>query len=314
MIPENLSIAVLLPCYNEEMTIAGVVTAFRTHFPSARIYVYDNNSSDNTAAQAKQAGAIVRNEPRQGKGNVVRQMFADIDADIYILADGDNAHPPEPAEDFIKTLLEQRLDMVVGSRIAGENEERRYHNFGNRMFNRLVEVLFRRGLNDVFSGYRVFNRRFVKTFPAVSRGFEIEMELSVHALDLRLPFAEIPFHYKQRPEGSVSKLRTFHDGFRIAWRMIVLFSETRPFRMFTWIASAIFLFAVILGIPLVETFLETSTVPRFPTAFAVVGLVILSGVIFTSGIILEGIARFRRENKRLHYLACAPFRSGYHDK
>ncbi len=313
MIPENLSIAILLPCYNEEMTIAGVVTSFRVRFPTARIYVYDNNSTDNTAALATQSGAIVRRESRQGKGNVVRQMFADIDADIYILADGDNAHPPEPADSFINALLEQRLDMVIGARIQGENETRRYHNFGNRMFNRLVEVLFRRGMKDVFSGYRVFNRRFVKTFPAVSRGFEIEMELSVHALDLRLPFVEIPFHYGDRPEGSVSKLRTFRDGFRIAWRMVVLFSETRPFRMFTWIAVVMLLFAVILGIPLIETFIETSTVPRMPTAFAVVGLILLSGVVFTSGIILEGIARFRRENKRLHYLACSPFRSGYLD-
>lgn len=313
MILENLTIAILLPCYNEEMTIAGVVTSFRTNFPTAKIYVYDNNSTDNTAAQAAQAGAIVRREPRQGKGNVVRQMFADIDADIYILADGDNAHPPEPADSFIKAMLEQRLDMVVGARIPSEADARPYHNFGNRMFNRLVEVLFRRGLKDVFSGYRVFNRRFVKTFPAVSRGFEIEMELSVHALDLRLPFVEIPFQHGQRPEGSVSKLHTFRDGFRIAWRMIVLFSETRPFRMFTWVASAIFLFAIILGIPLVETFIETSTVPRIPTAFAVVGLILLSGVIFTSGIILEGIARFRRENKRLHYLGCAPFSTGYND-
>lgn len=313
MISENLSIAVLIPCFNEEMTIAGVVTSFRVYFPSARIYVYDNNSSDNTAALAAKAGAIVRSEPRQGKGNVVRQMFADIEADIYILADGDNAHPPEPARIFIEKLLENRLDMVVGARIQGEAETRRYHDFGNRMFNRLVEVLFRRGMKDVFSGYRVFNRRFVKTFPAVSRGFEIEMELSVHALDLRLPFIEIPFHYGERPEGSVSKLRTFRDGFKIAWRMVVLFSETRPFRMFTWIAAVIFLFAIILGIPLIETFIETSTVPRFPTAIAVVGLILLSGVIFTSGIILEGIARFRRENKRLHYLACPPFRAGYND-
>lgn len=313
MISESLSIAILIPCYNEEMTIADVVTSFRVHFPTARIYVYDNNSRDQTSACAQRAGAIVRHEPRQGKGNVVRQMFADIDADIYILADGDNAHPPEPAKIFVEFLIEQRLDMVVGTRIVGEKEGRRYHAFGNRVFNRLVEVLFHRGMSDVFSGYRVFNRRFVKTFPAISRGFEIEMELSVHALDLRLPFAEIPFNYGERPEGSVSKLRTFHDGFRIAWRMLILLSETRPFRLFTWIAAAILAFAIILGVPLVETFIETSTVPRFPTAFAVVGLIVLSGIVFTSGVILEGIARFRRENKRLHYLAFSPFRTSHYD-
>lgn len=313
MIPESLSIAILIPCYNEEMTITDVVTSFHIHFPTARIYVYDNNSSDDTAIRAGRAGAIVRHEARQGKGNVVRQMFADIDADIYILADGDNAHPPEPAKIFVETLLERRLDMVVGTRIVEGKEARRYHAFGNRMFNHLVEVLFHRGMSDVFSGYRVFNRRFVKTFPAISRGFEIEMELSVHALDLRLPFVEIPFHYGDRPEGSVSKLRTFRDGFKIAWRMLILLSETRPFRLFTWIAAAILVFSIMLGIPLVETFLETSTVPRFPTAFAVVGLILLSGVIFTSGIILEGIARFRRENKRLHYLAFSPFRTSHYD-
>lgn len=313
MISESLSIAIIIPCYNEGITIADVVTSFRVHFPTARIYVYDNNSSDDTAAKAVHAGAIVRHEPRRGKGNVVRQMFADIDADIYILADGDNAHPPEPAKDFVRALLDRHLDMVIGQRIVGRAGGRRYHAFGNLMFNRLVEVLFRRGMSDVFSGYRVFNRRFVKTFPAISRGFEIELELSVHALDLRLPFIEMPFEHGERPDGSVSKLHTFRDGFRIAWRMLVLLSETRPFRLFTWISVILMLIAVILAIPLVETFIETSTVPRFPTAFGIVGLIMLSGIVFTSGVILEGIARFRRENKRLHYLSFSPFRSGYYD-
>lgn len=313
MISENLSIAILIPCFNEELTVADVVTSFRVHFPTARIYVYDNNSSDNTAVLATKAGAIVRHEPRQGKGNVIRQMFADIDADIYILVDGDNAHPPEPAKIFVEALLEQRLDMVVGSRIEHAENKRRYHAFGNRLFNGLVEILFHRGMKDVFSGYRVFNRRFVKTFPAISRGFEIEMELSVHALDLRLPFIEIPFHFGDRPEGSVSKLRTFHDGFRILWRMLVLLSETRPFRLFTWISVIILSIAIVLGVPLVKTFIETSAVPRYPTAVAVVGLILLSGVVFTSGIILDGIARFRRENKRMHYLALSPFRASNYD-
>ncbi len=313
MISENLSIAILIPCYNEELTIASVVTSFRVHFPTARIYVYDNNSKDRTASVAANAGAIVRHEPRQGKGNVVRQMFADIDADIYVLADGDNAHPPEPAKEFVETLINQHLDMVIGSRIGEGGAGRKYHAFGNRMFNWLVRVLFHRGMSDIFSGYRVFNRRFVKSFPAISRGFEIEMELSIHALDLRLPFAEIPFNYGHRPEGSVSKLRTFHDGFKIGWKMLVLLSETQPFRLFTWISAFILTVAIILGVPLVETFMQTSTVPRFPTAFGVVGLIVLSGIVFTSGIVLEGIARFRRENKRLHYLAFSPFRAGYYD-
>ncbi|MEZ5691823.1 MAG: glycosyltransferase family 2 protein [Rickettsiales bacterium] len=313
MIPENFSIAILIPCYDEEMTIGDVVSSFRTNFPTARIYVYDNNSNDSTARKAKEAGAIVRSEPRQGKGNVVRQMFADIDADIYILADGDNAHPAPPAIDFTNTLIEKRLDMVIGTRMIGGTTTRRYHAFGNKMFNRLVEILFNRGMSDVFSGYRVFNRRFVKSFPAISRGFEIEMELSVHALDLRLPFIEIPFNHGERPEGSVSKLRTFHDGFKIMWRMLVFLAETRPFRLFTWTAALMLIIAIILAIPIIETFIKTSTVPRFPTAFGIVGLIMLSGVIFTSGIILEGIARFRRENKRLHYLSLSPFRSGYHD-
>lgn len=313
MIPENLSIAVLIPCYNEELSIGEVVTGFRTRFPTARIYVYDNNSKDNSAAIAEKMGAIVRSEPRQGKGNVVRQMFADIEADIYILVDGDNTYPPEPAEQFIKTLLEKRLDMVIGVRKIAVEKNRRYHTFGNSLFNRLVELLFHRGMSDVFSGYRVFNRRFVKSFPAISRGFEIEMELSVHALDLRLPFAEIPFEYGVRPQGSVSKLRTFHDGFRIAWRMLVLLSETQPFRLFTWLSGMLIILAIILAVPLIETFIETSTVPRFPTAFGIVGLVMLSGIVFTSGLVLEGIARFRRENKRLHYLALSPFRNMNND-
>jgi glycosyltransferase involved in cell wall biosynthesis len=312
VIPESLSIAILIPCYNEELTIASVVISFRTNFPTARIYVYDNNSKDKTAEIAAKAGAIVRHEPRQGKGNVVRQMFADIDADIYILADGDNAHPPEPAKQFVEDLLNKHLDMVVGTRIkAGEN--RKYHAFGNRMFNWMVGMLFHRGMSDIFSGYRVFNRRFVKSFPAISRGFEIEMELSVHALDLRLPFSEIAFSHGERPEGSISKLNTFRDGFKISWKMLMLLSETQPFRLFTWISTVVLIIAIMLGIPIVETFLQTSTVPRFPTAFGVVGLIVLSGIVFTSGIVLEGISRFRRENKRLHYLSLSPFRAGYYD-
>lgn len=313
MILENLSIAVLIPCYNEELTVADVVTSFRMHLPTARIYVYDNNSTDNTVAQAHKAGAIIRHESRQGKGNVVRQMFADVDADIYVLIDGDNTYPPEPAKEFIETLIRERMDMVVGVRTEAFSRGRRYHVFGNRLFNRLVELLFQRGMKDVFSGYRVFNRRFVKSFPAISGGFEIEMELSVHALDLRLPFLEIPFNYGNRPEGSFSKLNTFRDGFRIAWRMLMLLSETRPIGLFTLISLLILLSAITLSIPLIDTFVTTNTVPRFPTAFGVVGLVVLSGIVFTSGIILEVIARFRRENKRLHYLSFTPFRTSYYD-
>jgi glycosyltransferase involved in cell wall biosynthesis len=310
---ENLSIAVLIPCYNEALTIGEVVTGFRTRFPTARIYVYDNNSKDDTAKIAEKMGAIVRHEPRQGKGNVVRQMFADIDADIYILVDGDNEHPPEYAINFVQTLLDKRLDMVVGVRKIAEGKSRRYHGIGNVIFNRLVQLLFHRGMSDIFSGYRVFNRRFVKSFPAISHGFDIEMELSIHALDLRLPFAEVPFECGARPVGSVSKLRTFHDGFRVGWRMLILLSETQPFRLFSWAAFLLIILSIVLAIPLVETFMETSQVPRFPTAFGIVGLLVLSGISFMSGLILEGIARFRRENKRLHYLFLSPFRNGNND-
>ena len=298
----SYTLVVLIPCFNEGKTIGAVVAAFREQLPQAQIYVYDNNSDDDTAAQAAKAGAIVRQEPLQGKGNVVRRMFADIDSDIYVMVDGDSTYPADQVRALIDRLVLQQLDMVVGARVAGENAFRHYHGWGNRFFNAIIRRLFGKGVQDVFSGYRIFSRRFVKSFPALSRGFEIETELSVHALELNLSVAELPVPYEARPEGSFSKLHTFRDGFRILLTVLMLFKETRPFRLFSLLAFLLTLLAGILSYPIILTWLETGLVPRFPTAFIVVGLLVLAMVSFTSGIVLDGIAQLRRENKRLHYL------------
>jgi glycosyltransferase involved in cell wall biosynthesis len=297
-------IAVLLPCYNEGLAIRRVVTNFRKELPQATVYVYDNCSSDNTSEEAKAAGAIVRYEQWPGKGNVVRRMFSDIDAEIYIMADGDGTYDARAAPHMIQHLIDKNLDMVVGTRRnVYKNAHRIGHGFGNRLFNGMYRSLFGPLFTDIFSGYRIFSRRFVKSFPAISSGFEIETEMSVHASQLRMPIAEIPTEYGARQEGSVSKLRTFRDAFRIMFTFLILFKEIRPARFFGLLAIGLSIFAVVLAFPLLITYMETGLVPRFPTAILATGLILMASICAVSGLILDSVARGRLEHKRMWYMA-----------
>lgn len=302
-LPSDLEIAVLLPCYNEAATIMPVVLGFRAALPSARIYVYDNNSSDETALKAALAGATVVREPRQGKGNVVRRMFSDIDADLYLMADGDGTYRPEDAPELIRTLLTERADMVVGTRRGVTDDAgRQGHALGNRLFNRLYTTLFGSDFTDIFSGYRVFTRRFAKSFPAVSPGFETETEMSVHAMRLRLPVSELALDYGRRPEGSHSKLSTFRDGARILRMFAVLMKETRPFAFFGSLSGAFFVASLCLMTPVLIEFFETGLVPRLPTWVLSVALMMIAFMLFTAGLILDSLCRARAEQLRMHYL------------
>ncbi|RWP46414.1 glycosyltransferase [Mesorhizobium sp.] len=298
------AIAVLLPCYNEELTIADVVRRFRETLPTAAIYVYDNNSRDLTALRARAAGAIVIREPRQGKGNVVRRMFADIEADIYLMADGDGTYAPEDASQLINTLLTERSDMVVGTRRGVTDDAGRTgHAFGNSIFNRLYKGLFGSEFTDIFSGYRAFTRRFVKSFPAVSSGFEIETEMSVHASQLKLPVSEIGLDYGRRPEGSSSKLSTYRDGAKILWMFAMLMKETQPLRFFGAFAVLFLASSLFLMMPVLIEFVETGLVPRMPTWVLSVGLLLLSMLAAVTGLILDSVSRGRAEQKRIFYLS-----------
>jgi glycosyltransferase involved in cell wall biosynthesis len=297
-------IAVLLPCFNEEATIAETVRGFRKAVRGARVYVYDNNSTDRTAEAARKAGAIVRSETQQGKGNVVRRMFADVDADVYVIADGDLTYDPDAAPKMIGLLLGEQLDMVVGTRKHKEKEAYRGgHVLGNRIFTGLLASLFGRSFNDIFSGYRVFSRRFVKSFPVISAGFEIETEISVHALELRMPVGEVETRYLARPEGSASKLSTYSDGWRILKTIVTLYRIERPTFFYGMIGLALLLAAIVLSIPLVLTYLATGLVPRFPTAILVTGMTIVAVLCFFAGLILDTVTRGRREVRRLAYLS-----------
>lgn len=297
-------IAVLLPCYNEETAIAQTVAGFRSALPDAAIYVYDNNSRDRTIEVARAAGAVVRSERMQGKGNVVRRMFADVDADIYVMADGDATYDAASAPALIARLIDEQLDMVVGSRVGEAVEAyRRGHRFGNRMLTGMLARLFGRSFSDILSGYRVFSRRFVKSFPVLSAGFEIETEISVHALELKMPVAEIETPYFARPEGSASKLSTYSDGWRILRTIVTLYRIERPLLFFGWIGAAFAALAVILAVPLVITYMHTHLVPRFPTAILATGLMILAFLNGFAGLILDTVVRGRREVRRLAYLA-----------
>lgn len=299
----NVSIAVLIPCYNEALSIRQVVEGFRASLPTASIYVYDNRSTDDTAAVARAAGAIVRKEPVPGKGNVVRRMFADIDADVYIMADGDATYDATMAPEMVGRLLDEQLDMVVGIRKnVYANAHRKGHGFGNMLFNRIYSSLFGGLFTDIFSGYRVFSRRFVKTFPSISSGFEIETEMSVHACQVRMPVAEIPTEYGARQEGSVSKLRTFHDAFRILRTFFLLFKEIQPVKFFGTIAGVLTVLSLILGYPLFVTYMKTGLVPRFPTAVLITGMMLMASVSMVAGLILDSVARGRLEFKRMVYL------------
>lgn len=302
----DYSIAVLLPCYNEEGTIADVVRRFRETLPMAAIYVYDNNSSDLTALRAGSAGAIVVREPRQGKGHVVRRMFADVEADIYLMADGDGTYAPEDALQLINTLITERADMAVGTRRGVTADAGRAgHAFGNRFFNQLYKRLFGRDFTDIFSGYRAFTRRFVKSFPAVSRGFEIETEMSVHASQLKIPVSEIALDYGRRIEGSSSKLSTYHDGARILWMFALLMKETQPLRFFGALAGALLLTSVLFMTPVLIDYFETGLVPRLPTWMLAVTLFLLSMLMGVTGLILDSVSRGRSEQKRIFYLSLA---------
>ncbi len=310
---EGLSLAVLLPCYNEGLSIASVVIGFRKALPQARIYVYDNNSKDNTADEARLAGATVVPSRRQGKGNVVRQMFADIDADIYIMADGDGTYDPNDAPRLIQRLLDDRSDMTVGTRANVQNDAgRNGHAFGNRIFNTLYRFLFGRDFSDIFSGYRAFTRRFAKSFPASSPGFEIETEMSVHASMLRLPVSEIELPYGKRVEGSTSKLSTFKDGFKILGMMTVLLKETRPFRFFGYIGLGLGFTSVMLLIPLIAEFIATGLVERIPTFMLAMTLLMGAMLSLACGTVLDSIARARNEQRRIFYLSMAPSRGERH--
>ena len=304
-------VAVLLPCYNEEAAIAATIAGFRAALPDATIYVYDNNSTDRTREIAAEAGAIVRTEKQQGKGNVVRRMFADVDADVYLMADGDLTYDPAAAPTMVDMLLAEQLDMVVGARVHEAKEAYRGgHVLGNKVFTGLLSGLFGRSFTDIFSGYRVFSRRFVKSFPVLSAGFEIETEISVHALELRMPVGEVETSYGARPEGSQSKLSTYSDGWRILKTIGTLYRVERPVLFYGLISALLMIAAILLAIPIVETYAETGLVPRFPTAILVTGMVIVAVLCFFAGLILDTVTRGRREMRRLAYLSFNAPRNG----
>lgn len=303
-----LDVAVIVPCRDEEATIAKVVADFRAVLPGATVYVFDNCSTDATAKVAAEAGAVVRSESRPGKGHVVARMLADVDADVYVMVDGDDTYDASVAPAMIDLLLDGPLDLVTGVRQAVDDDAayRRGHVLGNRVFTTLHRHLFGDGCSDVFSGYRVMSRRLAKSFPARSAGFEIETELTAHALELGAPMGELACDYSERPHGSASKLRTYRDGMRILRHSIGYYRDWHPMRFFCAIAFAVAAIAIVLGIPLVVEFAHSHTVPRFPTAFVTVGLMVVACVSVTCGVILDALSKSRREAKRLQYLALGP--------
>jgi glycosyltransferase involved in cell wall biosynthesis len=306
MSPAGLRLAVLVPCYNEEAAIEKVVADFRTSLPTATVYVYDNNSTDRTSEVAARAGAEVRRELRKGKGNVVRRMFQDIEADVYVMVDGDDTYDAARAPELVEKLVRENLDMLVGRRVETHQAAYRAgHRLGNRVLTGLVGWLFGSPIDDMLSGYRVFSRRFVKSFPSSSREFEIETELTVHALQMRMAIAEVETNYKERPPGSTSKLRTFRDGWRILVTIINLMRNERPLLFFSLIGLVAFLVGFFLGLPVFLEFLDTGLVRRFPTAILSMGLGIIAVVCVATGFILDLVAHVRREAKLLAYLSYA---------
>ena len=303
-------IAVLIPCYNEAVAIGRVVADFKSALPQATIFVYDNNSTDETAVVARQAGAVVRREPLQGKGNVVRRMFADVEADVYLLVDGDGTYDASAAPALLERLLRDDLDMVTGVRVADSSSAYRMgHKLGNRALTGVVANIFGNRCADMLSGYRAFSRRFVKSFPALAAGFEIETELTVHALELRMPIADVATRYGARDVGSASKLHTVRDGLQIGATIVHVIKEERPLQFFTLVALLFFLASLMLGYPVLLTYLETGLVPRLPTAILAMGLMIIAVLSFTAGVVLDSIANGRRELRRLRYLDIPLFRS-----
>lgn len=297
-------VAVLVPCYNEEVAVSAVVAGFRAALPGATIYVYDNNSKDGTVAAARTAGAIVRGEPLQGKGQVIRRMFADVDADAYVLVDGDATYDPTSAPAMVRLLLDERLDMVNGARVTEiEAAYRRGHRFGNQLLTGIVAWVFGNRVSDMLSGYRVFSRRFVKSFPALASGFETETEFTVHALELRMPVGEVATPYKDRPQGSQSKLRTYSDGLRILRTIMILIKEERPLQFFSIAGALLFVLGVAIGIPVIADYVRTGLVPRLPSAVLATGFVMIAVLSVACGLILDSVARGRKELKRMAYLA-----------
>lgn len=296
-------VAVLIPCYNEAVTIGKVVDDFKRVLPDADIYVYDNNSKDDTAAIAEDHGAIVRTEPRQGKGNVVRQMFREIDADYYIMVDGDDTYPAEAAPRLLEPLMNDTADMTVGDRLSngtyGEENDRAFHGFGNNLVRWLIKVIYGYAFDDVMTGYRAFNRIFVKTMPVLSEGFQIETELSIHAVDKRFRITDVPIDYRDRPEGSYSKLSTFGDGAKVLRAIASLFKDHKPMAFFGWLALILIVLGLIAGIPVIAEYFQTGLVPRFPTAILAIALVICGALSFTAGIILDTVAKTGRKQWEL---------------
>ena len=302
-------IAVLIPCYNEAITIAKVVDDFARELPEATIYVYDNNSSDGTADIARAHGAVVRHEPRQGKGNVVRQMLRDIDADYYILVDGDDTYPAEAAHALLEPLRADEADMTVGDRLSngtyGQENDRAFHGFGNNLVRFLIKGLYGFKFSDVMTGYRAFNYVFAKTMPVLSPGFEIETELSIHAVDKRWRIAEVPIDYRDRPEGSESKLNTFSDGMKVLLTIASLFKDYRPLALFTWVALILCALGLVAGVPVIVEFAQTGLVPRLPTALLAVALMFVGVLSFICGIILDTVVKGTRKEYELEVMRVA---------
>jgi len=296
-------IAVLVPCCNEAATVAAVVSGFRMALPAAEVYVYDNNSSDGTADRAREAGATVRPEGRQGKGHVVRRMLADLDADIYVMVDGDDTYDPASSPAMIAKMLSEKLDLVNGRRIETHADSYRFgHRWGNQFLSGLVSRLFDSRFDDVLSGYKVFSRRFAKSFPVLSTGFEIETEIAVHALSLGVPTAEMDTPYRSRQAGSASKLSTFRDGIRILGTIAILYKEEKPLAFFAGVATVLAAVSVGLALPVIIEFMNTGLVPRQPTALLATGVMLSALLSFACGVILESVKRGQREIKRLFYL------------
>ena len=297
------TVAVLIPCYNEAVTIGKVIDDFKRVLPDADIYVYDNNSKDDTAAIAEDHGAIVRTEPRQGKGNVVRQMFREIDADYYIMVDGDDTYPAEAAPRLLEPLMNDTADMTVGDRLSngtyGEENDRAFHGFGNNLVRWLIKVIYGYAFDDVMTGYRAFNRIFVKTMPVLSEGFQIETELSIHAVDKRFRIVDVPIDYRDRPEGSYSKLSTFGDGAKVLRAIASLFKDHKPMAFFGWLALVLIVLGLIAGIPVIAEYFQTGLVPRFPTAILAIALVICGALSFPARIILDTVAKTGRKQWEL---------------
>jgi len=301
-----MKIAVLLPCFNEGITIGKVVRDFRAALPDADIYVYDNNSTDNTADAAREAGAIVRREPMQGKGNVIRRMFREVEADCYLMADGDDTYPADQALQMVRLVLEEGVDMVIGDRLSStyfEENKRPFHNSGNRVVRWLICRFWKTEVHDIMTGYRAFSRRFVKMFPVMSGNFEIETEMTIHALDKRFLLREVPIVYRDRPAGSVSKLNTFSDGMKVLKTIVVLFKEYKPMRFFGWLAALLAVLAIILVIPVLVDYFQTGLVPRFPTLMVSVFLLMSALLALFTGLCLDVIVDKDRKNYELRLIS-----------